>query len=310
MRKELNENIYLNEEEVLSIWEFKDCEYENPYHKKYTTEYLIDIRDKISGKRGGIRERIITNWELTRDMFIFSCTTGLRYSDVVKVKVADYDFYQQSLQITPQKTNKGGIIVRIPMSVENDNILKIIWEKYSSGKSSTSFLFPKTKHGNDYPNQKLNKILKDICNTPVLKKKLNRTFIKNYVKGDEIVNDLSGRKYLYDEISFHSGRRTFATRALKITNNPEQVKKITGHSTDRIFNRYIGANKEDVGRINKMWDVKNMQENKDENIEKSESELAIEILNRKRVNGEITNVQFLKIMTELLGKESGLQKKV
>lgn len=303
MRKELNENVYLNEDEVLAIWNFKDCEYINPEHKKYTTEYIINVRDKISGKRGGVRERLVTNWELTRDMFIFSCTTGLRYSDVVKVTVADYDFYQQSLQIIPQKTNKGGIVVRIPMSDESDNILKIIWEKYSSGKSSTSYLFPKTKFDNDYPNQKLNKILKDMCKTPILKKQLNRTFVKNYVKGEEVVTDMSGRKYLYEEISFHSGRRTFATRAMKITNNPEQVKKITGHLSDRIFNRYVGANKEDVKKIKNMWDESKLREKENEEVKKTDEDLAIEALNNQRSRGEITNEQFLNIIGKLLEKK-------
>ena len=105
---------------------------------------------------------------------------------------------------------------------------------------------------------------------------MNRTFTKNYVKGDEIVVDMSGRKYLYDVISFHSGRRTFATRAMKITNNPEQVKKITGHLSDRIFNRYIGANNEDVNKVKNMWDSKKLIKiedplKKEENLTKSSS---------------------------------------
>ncbi len=298
MRKELNENVYLDEKEVLSIWNFKDCEYENNNHTKYTNEYIIDHRDKITGKRGGVTKRIITNWELVRDMFIFSCTTGLRYSDVVKVKVTDYDYYLETLSITPQKTNKGGIVVRIPMGNEKDNILKNIWQKYSSGKSGNSFLFPKTKFGNDYPNQKANKILKEICKSKILIKQLNRTFTKNYVKGDELVVDKSGRKYLYDVISFHSGRRTFATRAMKITNNPEQVKKITGHLSDRIFNRYVGANKEDVKKVKNMWNSDILSESNDNN-----ENLTIEMLNEKRNKGEITNEQFIEMINILLLKK-------
>lgn len=299
MRKDLNENVFLDEKEVLAIWNFKECEYENPNHVEYTKEYIIDTRNKISGKRGGVRERIITNWELTRDMFIFSCTTGLRYSDVVKVKVNDYDYYFETLSITPQKTNKGGVNVRIPMGNEDDNILKVIWMKYSSGKSADTSLFPKTKYGNDYPNQKLNKILKEMCKTKSLLKELNRSFIKNYVKGDELVEEISGRKHLYEVISFHSGRRTFATRAMKITNNPEQVKKITGHLSDRIFNRYVGANSEDVEKLKNMWDKSKLSKTEKK---PTDDTLTIELLNKKRSKGEITNEEFIEIIQKILSE--------
>lgn len=299
MRKELNENVFLTENEVLTIWNFKECDYVNPKHSKYTTEYLIDNRNNITGKRGGERERILTNWEVVRDMFVFACTTGLRYSDVVRVKVNDYDYYFETLNVTPQKTNKGGVNVRIPMGKENDNILKQIWIKYSSGKSGSSPLFPKTKYGNDYPNQKINKILKDICKVPKLKSQLSRTFVKTYVKGDVIKEDKSGRKHLYDIISFHSGRRTFATRAMKVTNNSEQVKKITGHLSDRIFNRYVGANNEDFNKIKSMWNIKNLSIK--DTINKNDNDLIRE-LERQRSSGEISNATFLLEINKVLLK--------
>jgi hypothetical protein len=90
---------------------------------------------------------------------------------------------------------------------------------------------------------------------------------------------------------------------MKITNNPEQVKKITGHLSDRIFNRYVGANKEDMKKIKNMWDESKLKTKDDEVIKKTDEDMTIELLNIRRSRGEITNEQFLNIVSELLVKK-------
>lgn len=62
---------------------------------------------------------------LTRDLFLFSCYTGLRYSDVVNLRKDEVQ--KDRIEIVMQKTNKK---VEIPLNKKAREVLK----KYKSGK--------------------------------------------------------------------------------------------------------------------------------------------------------------------------------
>lgn len=71
--------------------------------------------------------------ELTRDLFLFSCYCGLRFSDVLNLKKDSIN--DNSINIKIRKTGKK---MRIPLYHENNGIL----DKYLD-KSNSDFVFPK-----------------------------------------------------------------------------------------------------------------------------------------------------------------------
>jgi integrase len=69
---------------------------------------------------------------ITRDMFLFSCNTGLRYSDVIALTKKDL-IDGNCINMKMKKTKKN---VKVPLT----NKAKIILEKYS--KSNIEPIFP------------------------------------------------------------------------------------------------------------------------------------------------------------------------
>lgn len=305
--------IFLNEDEVLAIWNFTDCEFENyindeyvpnEKHNLYTTEYVHNERKGIKGNKGGDKVKILTNWELVRDMYIFSCVTGLRYSDVVNLNCDCIEDNGDVISIVPQKTQKSGIRVNIPMAADKDNIMRRIFWKYVSGKLPNQYVFPRTKFGNAYPNQKINVILKEICNSPNLCKILNRKISVQLITGDKIKEGTEGKKEIKDIISFHSARRTYATRAMKIIGDADQIMKITGHLNKRVFHRYVGVNEKNLDKLSKMWnESKMLNEDEDDSINSSKTpkELLVE-LNELLKDKLITKKEFETKRKEILSR--------
>jgi integrase len=293
--------IYLNEDEVLALWNFTECEYENyvedryidnPKHKKYTLEYIFNIRSEIKGNKGGLNKKILTNWELVRDMYVFACSTGLRYSDVINLKCDCIEDKGDYISIVPQKTQKSGIRVNIPMANNKDNIMRRIFWKYVSGKDPNQYVFPQTKFGNPYPNQKINLILKQICSCDLLKSQMSRKVSLQLLSGDKIKNGTEKKKPIYEVISFHSARRTYATRAMKIIGDADQIMKITGHLNKRVFSRYVGVNDKNLHKLSMLWNEKSLKGINNDNWEKLSNDEKMQFLLNQKINGEITERQF------------------
>jgi integrase len=293
--------IYLTEEEVLALWNFNEFEYEiydgenykeNPKHKKYTTEYVINNRDTIKGTMGGSSTKLLTNWELVRDMFIFACVSGLRYSDVVNLKCDCIEDNNTYISIIPQKTQKSGIRVNIPMGTEKDNIMRRIFWKYVSGKSENQYVFPRTKFDNPYPNQKINVILKDITKIKKIEKQLSRKVSVQLISGDKVKKGTEEKKSISEVLSFHAARRTYATRAMKIIGDADQIMKVTGHLSKRVFSRYVGVNKNSLDKMQKLWNENSLKDFSDEDFEKLTKDEKIQYLLDKKVNREISEEQF------------------
>ena len=168
--------------------------------------------------------------ERVRDLFVLGCYVGLRFSDLSKIKpenVVDIDGRKYIKMIT-QKTKERVVIPFNPIITE-------IFKKYK-GQIPTPI-----------SNQKFNDYIKDIAELAELNE-TGRLF-------------LSPEKALYDCISAHTARRSFATN-LYLSGFPIfDIMKITGHKTEKSFLLYVRVSKEETAKrlsehINKTWSKK------------------------------------------------------
>jgi len=157
----------------------------------------------------------LTDERLTRvrDIFVFQCFTGVRYSDIENISWDDI-----KNAIWHLRTKKTHQILEIPLSSKALSIL----EKYK-----------------DYPkplpvisNQKMNKYVKELCekagiNAPVKTVKYHGT------------QRIESTKKKYEVIGTHTARRTFVSLSLQKGMRPEIIMAITGHTTYKMMSKYL-----------------------------------------------------------------------
>ena len=161
----------------------------------------------------------INRLNIVKDIFLFSCYTGLSYIDITKLTMdnigMDFDG-NQWIETERQKTKTA---LKIPLLNQARDILK----RYQG--------HPKTVHSKTllprYSNQKLNSYLKEIADFCGIKKHL----------------------------TFHIARHTFAT-TITLTNGVpiETVSKLLGHTklaTTQIYARVVDKKvKDDMAMLN------------------------------------------------------------
>ncbi len=219
--------VYLYRNEVKKLYDFEDINSTNENHKKYTSEYLIDILKDGS-------KRIYTNLEFCRDILLFECGLGTRFGDTIKIKVEHFDFPKKEFKIYMEKTNR---YVRVPIN----QITETIFRKYSKDKTKDDYIFPKTISGNFYSNQKFNthiKTIGELCN-------LNRLISRPLRSGKNIIKDTDKTKKLFEVLSSHVGRRTFIKEGIINKIEPYVIMSLVGHKSLRVFERYFSMNDED-----------------------------------------------------------------
>ena len=130
-----------------------------------------------------------------RDIFLFSCFTGLNYNDIKNLTT-------KNLVVTPNGKYWIKIYIQkssVPMNIPLLDIPRIILEKYSEYSNSTGLLLPVPSI------QKMNYYLKEVGEECKIEKQLTfnfarHTFVYTILKGNglatETVNKLTGRKSL------------------------------------------------------------------------------------------------------------------
>jgi site-specific recombinase XerD len=159
--------------------------------------YLVENEIQAIAELKDLPERL----DLVKDIFLFSCYTGLAYIDIQKLKIENVQIGvdgKKWLFTSRQKTN---INSNIPLLTPAEKII----EKYSSTLSTRKGLLP------IYSNQKMNAYLKEISTLA----KVNKT------------------------ITFHVARHTFAT-SITLANGVtiESVSKMLGHKNMRTTQHY------------------------------------------------------------------------
>ena len=177
----------------------------------------------------------ISRLDLVKDLFLFSCYTGLSYVDLMRLskdnihKGIDGGYWIHTIR---QKTKT---LVRLPLLVLP---IKLI-DKYSEDVRviSKERLFPSMS------NQKLNAYLKEVA-------------------------DVSG---ISKNLTFHMARHTFATTVTLTNGVPiETVSKMLGHSkiaTTQIYAKVIESKvSEDMNQLRKILNNKRNQNEPNDNV--------------------------------------------
>ena len=255
---------FLKNDELQKVYNFNSFNYLKPIAKNGEIEwvenkeyhkYLKLKGDTKTKNKDGIVELMFdktkyglqtyTTYEVYKDLFVFLCSVGCRYSDGIRMKLGNFYHAKRSSTSTlengveayfkfyQKKTNRDSIPRVNEVSYE-------IYKKYSRGKTKDDYLFPLTENGNFISDVKFNKHIKKICKIIGL----NRPFIERRVgiSGKEIE---SKSKKLHEVIKSHVGRRTFIYNMVMDGNyTTEELKVQTGHKKTDVFNSYFKLKEE------------------------------------------------------------------
>jgi integrase len=161
--------------------------------------------------------------EKVRKLFVLQCATGLRFSDVVKIR--KNHIRNNTIYLNSTKTRQK---LQIPLNANAKEILEDC--NYDTSTISIS-------------NQKYNDYIKELCEHVGINQPIMRI---TYRGNKEIQEPLEKHQIM----SSHHGRRFFITQNLINGIRPEVIMSMTGHVDFRSFKKYIAVT--DPTRINAM----------------------------------------------------------
>ena len=213
VRRETLEVIALTEDEFLTL-----------YNLDLTGEGSVTIDDEPkSGEKAADKDKKPRTVSLkalakVRDVFCFSCVTGLRYSDLAQLRREH--IRNGYIKLTVTKTKE-------PIEVPLTSYAMEILSRYPHQIKSLPVI----------SSQKFNEYLKALCKYAGINEEIE---IVRY-KGAEREAVVYPKHKL---VSAHTGRKTFATLSLEKGLNAEEVMSITGHKSYASFKRYVNVTKE------------------------------------------------------------------
>jgi integrase len=149
--------------------------------------------------------------ERVRDRFVVSCQTGLAFTDLSELqRVSIYE--EEGEKLIRVRRGKTKVEAIIPLEEETLSIL----EKYR-------WKIPRIS------NQNFNGYIKEACKEA------------GFTATGRNVDDPA--KQLWECITSHTGRRSFCTNAFLSGFPASEIMKISGHTTEKSFFRYIRHNK-------------------------------------------------------------------
>ena len=158
--------------------------------------------------------------KLTKNIFVFCCETGLRYSDALDLRWEHIDENMKSMSKIQVKTEQK---VFVPISNQAKAILVMYQNKH---KDIKGYVFPRID------NQVMNRYLKEISKIADIDK----------------------------NVTTHVARHTFGTRlGASGVVSAFNICKLMGHSDLEMTMRYINSSKEDLTKaMTQVWGQKNM----------------------------------------------------
>ena len=177
--------------------------------------YRLDIPNLI--EKGEIDSK--STIEETRDLFIVGCWTGLRRSDLSRLNKAYFDVKNKTITVTAEKTKRQIVIPMHPFVLE-------LWHKYNG-----EFPSLRDKH-------RANIHIRECARHAKIGEEVR--IVEN--RGG-IVSTLSFKKYQL--IGMHTGRRSFATNMYKRKFPTIAIMRLTGHTTESNFLKYIKVTPEE-----------------------------------------------------------------
>ena len=170
--------------------------------------------------------------EHVRDVFLFQCFTGLRYSDVAKLRRSDVK--SDSIRVVTKKTVDG-------LTIELNDYSRSILDKYKDCKFPDNLALPVIS------NQKMNAELKLLCQMVGLTEPTRIVYFRGNVRYEGVYPK-------WQLVTTHTGRHTFIVSALMLKIPVEVVMKWTGHSSYQSMRPYIAIvdelKKDSMGQFN------------------------------------------------------------
>lgn len=165
-----------------------------------------------------------------RDVFCFSCVTGLRYSDLAQLRREHIK--GDRIQLTVTKTKE-------PIEIPLNPYAKEILNRYPHQIRCLPII----------SSQKFNEYLKILCKYAGINERLEIVRYKGATRETKYYPK-------HELISAHTGRKTFATLSLIKGMNAEEVMSLTGHKSYSSFKRYIHISKDQKKTaMEKAWGV-------------------------------------------------------
>ncbi|HZY82724.1 MAG TPA: site-specific integrase [Cyclobacteriaceae bacterium] len=204
---------------------------------KFKAKFIRNDREYLNEQQLAAIETKVFGFERlewVRDLFVFSCYTGLSYSDVMRLTPHNISIGidgEHWIMTTRKKTNQP---VRVPLLPKALEIIRRYKDAPKAANEGT--LFP------NLSNQKLNSYLKEIADFCGIGKKL----------------------------TFHVARHTFATTVTLTNGVPiETVSKMLGHAsirTTQIYSKVVEKKvSEDMKVLRQLLKARDNKEAKDSN---------------------------------------------
>lgn len=168
-----------------------------------------------------------------RDLFLFGCFTGARYSDLSTMNREDIQN-----NIWHLRTHKTKDSLRIPLN----NIALSILDKYSNTPAPLPVVIIQYAINH----------IKEVCKLAGIDTPVKTT---KYI-GTQRIDETKPK---YKLMGTHTARRTFVTLSIMQGMKPETVMKITGHSDYKTMQKYLNiTNKEAHKEYFKAWGNPNL----------------------------------------------------
>jgi integrase len=176
----------------------------------YLTEDELQILESLT---------LFGEQKIVRDLFLVSCETGMRFSDVCQLGSTTRHLAQ--FEIYPKKTRNLSYNNRI--LIPYSQRVKRILTTYPTGE------FPQYTYTKIHT---FNKLLKEICRQAGI---VAESTFHQKIQGESV--RIVRKKY--ELVSSHTGRRTFCTLKFLAGMPSHVIMKFSGHSSEQNFLRYL-----------------------------------------------------------------------
>jgi integrase len=208
------------------------------HQRGYTSNTDYDTyRPRLRGSDGSLKEVIYLEWdelmnlyefqftdnhkglEAVRDVFCFQCFTGLRYSDVAKLRKDDINIAGGFFSTVTKKTLD-------PLRIELNDYSSAILAKYHDKPIAGDHALPVISNVN------MNSYLKTIGKMAGLETPCRVVYYKGSRRYEEVHPK-------WELLTTHCGRRTFVVNALTLGIPAEVIMKWTGHKDYKAMRPYV-----------------------------------------------------------------------
>ena len=213
-------------------WSFDNNLHSNFEYKRFKTKpektIIVHLNRKEVMKLSSLDLSHNKTYDKVRDVFVFQCLTGQRFSDIEAIKRED--IREGVWHLRTQKTRD---IIQVPLV----QLAKDILDKYKNDLRPLPTM----------TNQRTNLYIKEICKIAQLSEPITKT--KYYGNRRE---DTTKPKYEF--ITTHVARKSFATIANENGMTHTEIMDITGHKDLKTLQAYLGTDSKVIKKkMNSIW---------------------------------------------------------